>query len=212
MGVPKDQSLGTSNQAYGTFSTLENKYNKLGYKERIFKDFFKAYTNEEQNDKAKLDQSIKNIRLYDTTHGNIHIEQPTDFNLGKRHMYTQDGLEISNERIDKLFMAEHDMGKYPSILTNKQADNYIDKFIPYYKDKEITFWSTNLDKGNMYRTHTLGSNAFSKSNAFTQPVQRTKGSIMFNGNTTNLSSSKNIYLNEKDDEFIEKYQNSLQVV
>jgi hypothetical protein len=212
MGVPQKYPFNTTSKSYGTFSTPEDKYNKLGYKERIFKDFFKAYTTEEKVEKEKLDESIKNIRLYDTTNRNIHIQQPMDYNLGRRHMITQDGIEVPNDRMDKLFMAQHDMSKYPSIISNKQADNYIDKFVPYYKDKEVTYWSTNLEKGNMYKSHTLGVNPFARSNAFTEPLQQTKGASSFYGNTCNSKDAKNIHLNENDMEFMEKYYNSTQTV
>jgi hypothetical protein len=120
-------------------------------------------------------------------------------------MMTQDGIEIGN-KTDMLFMAQHGVGKYPSIIPTKQAEDYIDKFLPYYKDKEVTFWSTNLEKSNMYRTHTLGTNPFAKSNAFTERIEQTKGGQQFQGNTCNSSASKNVYLNEQDCEFMEKYK------
>jgi hypothetical protein len=198
--------MSTTNQTYGTFSQLEDKYQKASYKDRVFEDFFKAYVNNENKEKSKLDESIKNIRLYDSSYGSLHVQQPADnFNLGKRHMLTQDGLEIGN-KTDKLFMAQHNMSKYPSIIPTKQAEEYIDKFVPYYKDKEVTFWSTNLEKSNMYKTHSLGINPFAKSNAFTEPIGQTKGGLQYQGNTTNLSTSKNIYLNQQDCEFMDKYQ------
>ena len=168
--------------------------------------------NELSEEKERLDESIKNIRLYDTTNKNIHIQQPQDYNLGRRHMTTQDGIDIPQDRMDRLFMAEHDMSKYPSIISNKKADNYVDKFIPYFKDKEITYWSTNLEKGNLYKTHSLGVNPFAKSNAFTQSLHNTKGASSFYGNTNNSKDAKNIYLNDKDVEFMDKYYNSTQSV
>ena len=211
MGQRLDTAFKTNNDTYGRFSDIENKYKKTGVKEKIFEDFFKAYVNNEKSEKSKLDESIQNIRLYDTTNRNIHITQPNDdlHNLGKRHMKTQDDIPVNAANIDKLFMASHDMSKQPSLLNQTQVNSYVDKFTPYYKDKEITYWSMNLDKGNIYRSHALGENAFAKTSGFTQPIHQSKSIKQFNGNVTNSSTSKNIFLNERDLEFSEKYRNSV---
>jgi len=67
----------------------------------------------------------------------------------------------------------------------------------------------NLDKGNIYRTHTLGENAFAKSSGFTQPIQLSKSIKQFNGNVTNSNTSKNVFLDKSDNEFSEKFKNSV---
>jgi hypothetical protein len=209
MGQKLETPFCTFNETYGKFSEAENKYKKTGIKEKIFEDFFKAYVNNEQAEKSKLDESIKNIRLYDSTTKNLNVSQPADFgSLGSRHMITQDNIPVNKEKIDKLFMANHEMSKYPNILSDAQAGGYVDKYIPYYKDKEITYWSMNLDKGNMWRSHTLGENAFARSSGFTQPIHNSKAVNQYLGNVTNSSSSKNIYLGQKDYEFIDKYNMS----
>lgn len=211
MGERLDTNFKTNNETYGKFSDVENKYKKTGVKEKIFEDFFKAYVNNEQSEKNKLDESIKNIRLYDSTNRNIYINQPYENlnSLGKRHMKTQDDIPVNSENIDKNFLASHNMSKFPSVINHSQIGGYIDKYIPYYKDKEVTYWSMNLDKGNIYRTHTLGENAFAKSSGFTQPIQLSKSIKQFNGNVTNSNTSKNVFLDKCDDEFSEKFKNSV---
>jgi hypothetical protein len=211
MGQRLETNFKTNNETYGKFSEVETKYKKTGVKEKIFEDFFKAYVNNEQSEKSKLDESIQNIRLYDTTNRNIHINQPNENlnNLGKRHMKTQDDIPVNSDNIDKNFLASHDMSKFPSILNQSQVGGYVDKYIPYYKDKEVTYWSMNLDKGNIYRTHTLGENPFAKTSGFTQPIQLSKSIKQFHGNVTNSSTSKNVFLDNKDVEFSEKFRSSV---
>ena len=197
-----------SSDSYGHFTEEEKKYQKTGIKERVFEEFFKTFVNNEQTEKKALEESIKNIRLYDTTNKNLMISQPGDSNLGRRHMTTQDNIPIDNSKLDKLFMASHEMSKFPSLLSEAQVGGYVDKFIPYYKDKEITYWSMNLNKGNMYRSSNLGINPYAKTSGFTQPIHLTKSVHQFDGNVTNSQNSKNIFLNELDEQFSEKYKNA----
>lgn len=208
MGKVLDTKFSTQNEYYGKELQNESKYRKIGVKEKIFEDFFKAYVDKEKSEKCKIDENIQNLRLFDTTKSNIHISQGIDYNipLGKRHMMTQDAIPVEN--VDKLFMASHDMSKYPSILSNAQVGGYVDRFIPYYKDKEVTYWSMNLDKGNVYHSNSLGENPFSKTSGFTQPLQNTKAVKTFNGNVQGNKNSKNIFLNPLDVEFSEKFKYS----
>jgi hypothetical protein len=200
-------AFSTENNSYGDLIQNEKKPKKIGVKEKIFEDFFKSYVDNEKAEKSKIDESIQNLRLYDTTKSNLHVQQGFEnAYLGRRHMMTQDGIPI--ESVDKLFMANHDMSKYPNILSSAQVGGYVDRFIPYYKDKEITYWSMNLEKGNMYHSHTLGNNPFSKSSGFTQPIQNSKSVRTFHGNVQSNQNSKNIILQSQDDEFSEKYKNS----
>ena len=210
MGERLETTWKTNNESFGKFVEVDKKYTRAGVKEKIFEDFFKAYVNNEQTEKTKLEASIDNIRLYDSTNRNIHITQNTDYgSIGKRHMMTQDNIPINSNNIDKLFMASHDMSKHPSILNQSQVNGYADKFTPYYKDKEITYWSMNLNKGNIYNSSTLGENAFAKTSGFTQPIQNLKSVKQYNGNVTNSLTSKNIFLNNTDNEFSEKYRNAI---
>lgn len=198
----------TTYQTYGQFPTAQDKYKKTGIKEKIFEDFFKCYVNDSQNDKSQLEQSIQNIRLYDTTNRNKLITQPVDYSsLGRRHMVTQDNIPVNPTTVDKLFMASHDMGKFPSIIHENIAKEYVDSYVPYYKDKEVTFWSMNLEKGNMYKSAANGINAFAKSSGFTQPIHLTKSVSQFEGNVNMTNThAKNVHLNESDVKFSEEYK------
>jgi len=97
------------------------------------------------------------------------------------------------------------MSKLPSILTDKEVENYIDNTVPHYKDKEITFWSMNRDKGNMYTSHSQGINVFNKTHGFTQPINNSKSVLQFNQNISNNKTSKSVYFNPEDNQFVEGF-------
>lgn len=196
----------TVNETYGDHQYPEKKYMHPVFKVKDTKEIFEKYVNETRHSKQEIEDINKSLHIFDTTNRNIHVEQPPETNLGRRHMFTQNHIEIPIERPDKLFMALHKMSKFPTVVSNSQATQYVDKYVPYYKDKEITFWSSNLDKGNMYRSHCLGINPFGHSHAFTQPIQCSKGIKQFYGNTVNSAESKNIYMNEHDVNHYENYK------
>jgi len=64
----------------------------------------------------------------------------------------------------------------------------------------------NLQKSNMYRSNQCGINSFAKSSGFTQPLGNVRSAEQFHGNTTTNIAAKNIYLDENDIEFAEKYK------
>ena len=124
-------------------------------------------------------------------------------------MKTQDATNIKLENIDKNFMALHKMSKFPSIISKNEVDEYLDKTAPYYKDKEITFWSSNLNKGNVYRSFQKGQNSLGRSSGFTQPIQNSKSVDQFSGNVSNSVTTNAVYLNNGDTIFMEKYDNNI---
>ena len=84
-----------TNSTYGNFSQPENKYKKIGIKEKMFDDLFKTYVRNEKSEKIKLQQNVENVRLFNTTNKNNHVAQPVDYAvLGHRHMLTQDNIPI----------------------------------------------------------------------------------------------------------------------
>jgi len=105
-------------------------------------------------------------------------------------------------------MANHGMNKYPNIISNSSVNQYVDPYVPYYKDKEVTYWSMNLEKSNFYRSHTQGSNAFARSSGFTQPIHNTKSANQYNGNVSNNQEAKYVYTNDLDDKFVNNYRDA----
>ena len=113
-----------------------------------------------------------------SVYSKAYTPKPVQKDLGKRIMFDQFHDPITSDKPDKLFMAQHDMSKYPSILSPQQIANYMatgNKDKLYYPNQEITFWSSHLGNSNMYHSFTFPPNPFGKSHAFSQPVQLTKG-------------------------------------
>lgn len=207
LGTKLETEFKNTNSTYGEFKNELQKYQRMGVKDKIFQDFFNNNVYQLQKEKDEQEDIKNNLRLLETTKNNEMLPQNVDYStLGRRIMKTQDHVQVQNENIDKLFMACHDMSKYPNIISNNTANQYIDKHIPYYKDKEITFWSMNLEKSNFYRSHTQGINAFAKSSGFTQTIHDSKAVKQFNGNVQNHPEAKFVYLNDFDDKFIKDYK------
>jgi hypothetical protein len=207
LGTELQTPFNTETQVIGNFNRPELKYMKTGIKDKMFEEFFQAHLDKEKEEKKELDKKINNIRMFETTKKDFVIPQNCDYtSLGRRQMLTQDLYKIPIERLDKLFMANHESSKYPSIIPFKTTEEYAEKYIPYNKDKEITFWSMNSQKSNMYRSNQTGINSFAKSSGFTQPLSEVRSAKQFNGNTTSNIAAKNIYLDGNDLEFAEEFK------
>lgn len=213
LGTELETPFQKESERYGKFEHPEKKYLKTGIKDQMFEEYFKTFLQKEEQEKKILEENMENLRMFETTKRNNVIKQTCDYNsLGRRHMYTQDFFPVPADRPDKLFMANHDLSKYPSIIPERNAENYVDKYVPYYKDKEITYWSMNLEKSNMYRSNQNGINPFAKSSGFTQLLDQVRSARQFHGNTSMNATAKNVFLDENDVEFSEKYRNEKEKV
>ena len=180
---------------------------KTGIKDKMFEEFFQTHVEKDKEEKKELDAKKDNLRMFQTTKRDNVITQTCDYtSLGRRQMLTQNLYKIPHERLDKLFMANHESSKYPSIIPLKTSEAYAEKNIPYNKDKEITFWSMNSQKSNMYRSGQTGINSFAKASGFTQPLGNVRSAEQFHGNITTNTAAKNIYLDDADLEFAEEYK------
>ena len=210
LGQRLGDNYSTTNSKYGNFPKEQDKYLNKGVKDKIYTDFFKAYENVQKTENEELKEKVQNLKLHESSGKNLHNTKSADYSsIGKRHMYNQDNIPLNEDNNDELFKASHDMGKFPRVTNNTQTDNYVDKYTPYYKDKEVTFWSTNLNKGNMYKSASIGSNAFAKTSGVTQPIQSVKSVNQFNGNLSNSNKAQIINLNEHDNQFSENYKQNL---
>lgn len=205
MGTETKAPYSTTNLAYGDFSSSEHQFNKIGIKEKIFKDFFTSYLTNEKNEKQIHESVIKNTRLDDTTYKSAHKEQPQIQKIGSRHMLTQDLLPIDQSNLDKLFMANHEINKLARTIPDNKSFEYFQDLVPYYKDKEITFWAMNCDKSNVYKSHSKGFNSFGKSSGFTQTVNESKSSKQFYGNVEEDKNSRSIFLTPLESQFTDDF-------
>ncbi|MCQ2818098.1 MAG: hypothetical protein MJ252_12600 [archaeon] len=164
---------------YGNFSSPCDKYTHSKLREEEKNQKFQEYLKQHEDEfKApeweKYDPKVDLKSTYSTS----YTEKEIGKNLGRRIMFDQFHDPITADKPDKLFMAQHDMSKYPSILKSDQVKKYVNgsgRGGLYSGNREITFWSSHLGNSNMYHTFTFEPNPFGRSHAFSQPVQKTKG-------------------------------------
>lgn len=205
LGVDNKAPYSNTNSTYGDFCYVDHHFNKIGIKEKIFKDFFTSYLTNEKNLKVTHDSKIENSRLNDSSYKTSHIKQPIIHKIGSRHMKTQDGIDIDQSELDKLFMAQHEMDKFKTVIPDDKAKAYLKDFVPYYRDKEITFWSMNMDKSNVYKSFSNGENAFARTSGLTQLLPFTRSVSSYYGNTQSSNNSKNIHYYPEEEEFTKKF-------
>lgn len=201
MGVEKIEPYDSTNMNYGNFTSEEHKFNKIGVKEKIFKEFFTSYLTNEKNDKTTHDSKVQSSRLNESSYKSTFIKQPVITKIGSRHMVSQDNIPIDPDRLDKYFMATHDMSKFQKVIPEDKANEYFDMSVPYYNDKALTFWSQNADKSNVYRSHMKGENSFARSSGLTQPLNQTKAATGYYGNVSNNKESKYVYIHPDSTDF-----------
>lgn len=192
----------TTNHNYGDFSSEEHKFNKLGVKDKIFKDFFTSYMTNEKHEKNQHESKISNNRLNESTYKSSFIKQPMIQKIGSRHMLTQDLIDVDYYNLDKYFMAKHNMSKYQRYIPEDKLKDYFSNDIPYYHDKALTFWIQNIEKSNVYRTHMNGENCFNKSSGFTNPLNQTKSAKTYYGNVQNDRESRFVHVPENTTDFV----------
>jgi hypothetical protein len=203
LGVEKVEPYNTTNMLYGDFSSEEHKFNKVGVKEKIFKEFFTSYLTNEKNDKNKHELEVQSSRLNQSSYKSTFIKQPVITKIGSRHMVSQDKIPIEQDKLDRYFMATHDMSKFSKNIPEDKAKEYFDMTVPYYNDKALTFWLQNADKSNVYKSHMNGENCFAKSSGLTQPLNLTKTATGYYGNVRNNKESKYVYIHPDSTDFSE---------
>ena len=194
----------TTYSNYGNFSFQEKRYQREGDEEKEFNQFI--------SNKMELKHQISNfkepISLFDATTKNTIVPQKIEGPFGQRLMKTQDLQNIPEERKDHTFQNEFGINEKPGVITRKEFSNaFSDYKIPYYKDKPLTYWAMNQNRANVYHSSSNGLNSFARSSGFTQPIQNTRGVSMYNQNIINNKESEEIFLDKKDEEFIEEYKN-----
>jgi len=110
-------------------------------------------------------------------------------------MKTQDGNEVSlNQRDEQLLVENGVMNR-----TQRHPDDLLKSLMPqghYTQTPAITFYTENLKKKNYYMTAAVGPNPFAKSNAFTQPVDKTRGAKEYAGNVNFEKEQENFAMHK----------------
>ena len=194
----------TTYSNYGDFSFPQKRYEHEGDEEKEFNEFI----SNKMEIKHQKNNFKEPISLFDSTNKNTIIPQRIEGPFGQRLMKTQNLEDIPEERKDHTFQHEYGINEKPGIITkNEFSKAFSDYKIPYYKDKPLTYWAMNQNRANVYHSSSNGLNSFAKSSGFTQPIQNTKGVYLYNQNITNNKASQEIFLDKKDENFIEEYKN-----
>ena len=198
----------TSYSTYGDFSFPEKKYNYEGEEAKEFNNFISKKL------QIELDKnSFKEpIGLFDATVKNTIIPQKIEGPFGQRLMKTQDLEKIPEDRKDTLFQSEFGINEKPGIITREDFSKAFKNKIPYYKDKPLSYWAMNQNRSNVYHSPPVGINSFAKNSGFTQDIQHTRGSKGFYQNVKGNKKAEEVFLDKKDDEFIEEYKNYQELV
>ena len=205
-----ENSYFTHNATYGNYNRRDRHYTRSQLCKKDLDAKFKLFIQTTQSLHNELEEKNEQQQSNNSTYRSSYVAPPLLENIGRKIMFTPDMDKIGPGDLDRGFMAQHHTSKYPESLTKEQTERYVDRYVPYYKDKEITYWSMNLDKGNMYRSFKLGTNPFARSHAFTQPIQKTHGTIQYYANNKHNNECKNVYLDEYDMDFYQKYKNEVE--
>jgi hypothetical protein len=124
----------TNKMTYGNFKTIEKDHNlnKISIKDKIFEDFFKTYipsnklTKSKNNGLGKVNNMDKAINTMRDTNSS---------SLGSKY-----GMDNSS--------------RVNSFISNTQVGGFVDRFIPSYNQKENSYWSNRIEKGNLYSSQT----------------------------------------------------------
>ena len=193
----------TTYSNYGDFSFPEKKYKYEGEEEKEFKEFI-ANKMEIKHQKSNFKEPIS---LFDPTVKNTIVPQRIEGPFGQRLMKTQDLENIPEDRKDHTFQSEFGINEKPGIISRNEFSQAFNNYkIPYYKDKPLSYWAMNQNRTNVYHSASNGLNSFARSSGFTQPIQNTRGVYQFNQNITNNKESEEIFMDKKDEEFINEYK------
>ena len=195
----------TTYSNYGDFSFPEKRYKYEGDEEKEFNEFI----SNKMEDRRQKNNFKEPISLFDATVKNTMVPQDIEGPFGQRLMKTQDLENIPEERKDHIFQNEMGINNAnPGVISKNDFKQAFNNYkIPYYKDKPLTYWAMNQNRANVYHSASNGLNSFARSSGFTQPIQNTRGVYMYNQNITNNKRSEEIFLDKKDEEFIDEYYN-----
>lgn len=97
----------------------------------------------------------------------------TQNNIGSRVMMTQDGKNLPSSCQDEQLKVEHGFGA----RTTKESDQQLYAKLPkgdYTQTQPVTIYTEAIKTKHVPISAATGSNPFSKSSGFTQPVQYSK--------------------------------------
>ena len=191
-----------------------------------------------KDEREKLNTYIKNsnfyneeankcgqeFRSFETTNRSLHPAQPIKEFIGLRHMLTQDRAPIPREKAINFIPIEiikkmgqeaaeadfQEKKRKKEELKRLAAKSRLppEELVKETEEEGTSFWLTNINSPDIYRSFTKGSNPWARSSAFTQKLQNTRGAFQYYQNAFNSSlPSKYVKTMEEDKKLREEIKN-----
>ena len=159
-GVDMILPYDTTSMNYGDFSSKEHKFDKIGVREKIFKEFFTSYLTNEKASK-KFEQIEQKNNNNNNNYKSNEIQK-----IGSRHFTSSDSIKnptlddikskFSAVMINKGWLSVHKFKTYLYQLSKRKSTliqrddfkSYCYNYGIYFKDSEIDFIFENLEVNN----------------------------------------------------------------
>ena len=151
------------------------------------------------NEEAK--KCGQEFRSFETTNKSLHPPQPFKENIGLRHMLTQDRTPIPREKAINFIPIEiiKKMGQEAAeadFQEKKRKKEELKRLAARSKlppeelmkqpeEEGTSFWLSNINSPDIYRSFIKGINPWARSSGFTQKLQNTRGAFQYYQNVVN---------------------------
>lgn len=173
-GLTEQQIMRPTCLDYGTGYNPADDLPKVGRKTQNFEREIALQVAQEMKEKQEREDAVRQQRCFDTTSRTYHDQKSLVENqIGRKVMYTQDGVSVGMAERDQQLIVETGMFR----RTAKCSDEELKERIPegsYLKQRPVTIYTEALERKNTYMSAATGMNPFAITRGMTQPVQKTK--------------------------------------
>lgn len=156
IGTKQETAYLKANDSYGDFSCPENKYKKITINEKIFHDFFKTFIRNDGSERAVMESNAQMLKQTEISRmqqkAQIFVEIPEAYNntinyctSKAKDVAAKTGLSSAAASSTAQFEGSQSLKKSTGHIPNANA---IDKYVPYYLEKENSYWSGTLEKNS----------------------------------------------------------------
>ena len=132
------------------------------------------------------------VRSFATTNGCTHDEKNLTTNvIGRKVMVTQDGKLVPMVDRDEQLIVETGMYRRGA----KYTDEELRARVPcgdYTQTRPVTIYTEALERKNTYMSAATGPNPFAVTRGFTQPLDKTKAVLSYEGNIDFAKETKTV--------------------
>jgi len=157
IGTKQETQYLKANDSYGDFSCPENKYKKITINEKIFLDFFKTFIRNDGSERSVMEFNAQKLKETDVSkmqeNAQTFIEMPQTYNNTKLLYSNKDKAvdgksalirsgstaKFEHSNSNQAFGLKKSTGHIPNAAS-------IDSYVPYYLEKENSYWSGTLEK------------------------------------------------------------------